>query len=210
MRATNLTMLDSFVSAGKFNKAEALCLSKLNPQAKDYTLWLTQLGYIYFLNEENTTAYYEKCLPVFIQLVEKDAQNEDALFWLAYLSYIIHHDTEGSKSKLHQLLRLNPAHSYANLVMAGFSDTPDQEKLSYLYGVLKQQPNNLRAAKQSIEILLRYGKVDEARLLWRDLNGNEPYTETNYGIMNEYINGVLTAALHSRQIFLSLNNSFSN
>jgi thioredoxin-like negative regulator of GroEL len=95
-------------------------------------------------------------------------------------------------------LALNPNHAYANLVLA--SQPNYQQSAKLLRQVLKQQPNNFRALRQLADVLLASEQKAEAKELLKRILTNEAYIEQQYGIMNEYINDVLTQATQQQEL----------
>lgn len=97
-----------------------------------------------------------------------------------------------------KVLALNPNHAYANLVLA---DQPDYEQSAKLLRrVLKQQPNNFRALRQLADVLLASEQKAQAKELLDKILSHEAYVEQQYGIMNDYINGVLTCATQQQEL----------
>lgn len=104
----------------------------------------------------------------------------------------------GSIQELRKVLALNPNHAYANLVLA---DQPDYEQSAKLLRrVLEQQPNNFRALRQLANVLLASEQKAEAKELLERMLTNEAYVEQQYGIMNEYVNEVLTQATQQQEL----------
>lgn len=193
----NYFVLEKLVRAEDYDRAEAFCRAVLTA-GLDPLFWETQLGYIYFLNEKDDRAWYEQAPSTFESLVAKNPADINARFWLAYIYWIILCDTENSIQELRKVLALNPNHAYANLVLAGQPDYEQSAKL--LRWVLKQQPNNFRALRQLADVLLALEQEAEAKELLERILTNEAYVEQQYGIMNEYVNGVLTQATQQQEL----------
>lgn len=180
-----------------YNGASAFCRAAL-AAGLDPLFWETQLGYIYFLNEKDVRAWYEQAPSTFESLVAKNPADANARFWLAYVCWIVLDDIENSIQELRKVLALNPNHTYANLVLAGQPDYKQSAEL--LRQVLKQQPNNFRALRQLADILLTSEQRAQAKELLEKMLSHEAYVEQHYGIMNEYINGVLTCATQQQEL----------
>ena len=164
----------------------------------DLLFWETQIGYIHFLNEADDRAYYEQAPSTFEYLVAKNPTDANARFWLGYISSIVLDDVDNSRQELTKVLELNPNHVYANLVLASYPDY--EQSVELLRRALKQQPNNFRALRQLANILLASQQKAEAKELLRRMLTNEAYIDLKYGIMNEYINGVLTCATQQQEL----------
>lgn len=191
------SVIENLVRAEDFDGAEAFCRAAL-AAGLDPLFWETQLGYIYFLNETDIHANCEQAPSTFESLVAKNPADANAHFWLAYVYWIILCDAKNCIQELKKVLALNPNHAYANLVLAGQSDYKQSAEL--LRRVLKQQPNNFRALRQLADVLLALKQKTEAKELLEKMLTNEAYVEQHYGIMNEYINGVLTCATQQQEL----------
>lgn len=186
--------LQRLVDEEDYTGAEAFCLAALDA-GLDPQFGEIQLGYVYFLNDEDLEAHYVRTVEVFERLVQRQPEDENARFWLGYVFLIISNDLESSKTQLREALALKPTHSYANLVLAGL--TSGEESIVLLRQALKEQPTNFRVLQQLAEILIREGRKDDAREVLRTMLAQPPYIEQGYGIMNRYMNDVLTGATHA-------------
>jgi|GEM_PF-1911899 len=186
--------LQRLVDEEDYTGAEAFCLAALDA-GLDPQFGETQLGYVYFLNDEDLEAHYVRTVEVFERLVQRQPQDVNARFWLGYVLLIVSNDTENSKIQLREALALKPTQSQANLVLAGLST--GEESIALLRQALKEQPNNFRVLRQLAEILFREGRKDDAREALRTMLVQAPYIEQSYGIMNRYMNDVLTGATHA-------------
>jgi lipopolysaccharide biosynthesis regulator YciM len=111
---------------------------------------------------------------------------------------IIERKHEDARREFEHCLAIKPDHAYAHMALSGLSgDDRTEVKATHLKEVLKVQPNNARAQKEMAEIHLRAGEFEDAARLLKAVIENEPYLEDGCGIMNEYVNGVLTGALSS-------------
>jgi tetratricopeptide (TPR) repeat protein len=189
--------LEDLVRAEDYQQAEVFCRATLAAGLAPL-FWETQLGYIYFLNEKDDRAWYEQALPTFESLVAKNPANANARFWLAYVYWIVWDDIENSIQELRKVLALNPNHAYANLVLAGQPDY--KQSVELLRKVLKQQPNNFRVLRQLANVLLASKQKAQVKELLERILTNEAYVEQQYGIMNEYINDVLTQATQQQEL----------
>lgn len=193
MEKENYDEFRTLVQDAQFVAAAAFCHTALNSGA-DPLYWTTQLGYSHFLNYTDDDAYYNKSLSVFEDLVSQYPTNVNALFWLGYLYHILYNDAGTAKKKLQEALALDPDHPYANLVLAGLLNPDDSYKL--LHRALKSQPRNFRVLRQMINMLIETNQRNDAEKTLKIMLTEEPYVELQYGIMNEYINDVLTGASH--------------
>lgn len=199
MSEFDYSKLENLIRAEDYKQAEVFCRAAL-AAGLDPLFWETQLGYIYFLNEKDVHAWYEQAPFTFESLVAKNPTDANAHFWLAYVYCIIciRDNIENSIQELRKVLALNPNHAYANLVLAGQPNYKQSAEL--LRQVLKQQPNNFRALRQLADVLLASKQKAEAKQLLEKMLTNEAYVEHQYGIMNEYINGVLTQATQQQEL----------
>ncbi|MCP2728752.1 tetratricopeptide repeat protein [Limnofasciculus baicalensis] len=191
----NYSELEELVREEDYQGAEAFCQSVLETGV-DNLFWQTQIGYICFLNETDIEAYYERSPSVFQSLVIQYPEDANAHFWLGYIYCIVFNDIDNARQQLREVLKINLNHPYANLVLASIPDTEDSAEL--LRRVLQQQPTNFRALRQMADLLLVSKQKSEALQLLRIILTHEAYIEQNYGIMNLYINEVLTGATNQQ------------
>ncbi|AFZ24215.1 hypothetical protein Cylst_1969 [Cylindrospermum stagnale PCC 7417] len=195
----NYSELERLVSAEEYDKAEDFCLQVLNTGVESM-FWQTQLGYIYFLNEQDIDGYYEKAPSIFQSLVTKYPDNINAHFWLGYIYSVVLNDLDKSILEFKKVLLLNPNHPYTNLVLAGYPDYENSEKQKFLSKALKQQPTNLRVLNEMSNLLFAVNQKPDAKKFLENILNYEGYVERDYGIMNQYINDVLTCATHQQNI----------
>jgi tetratricopeptide (TPR) repeat protein len=187
--------LIELVRLEKYYDAEILCRQLLLSEP-DQKFWRTQIGYIYFLNEKNDQLYYSSAPSTFKSLVSDYPLDINSHFWLGYIFNIVTGDIEDAKNELKTSLSLDKYHPYANIVMSGLIGVP--ESIDLLRMALEVQPTNFRVLRQLANMLLQVGQDTEA-LKYFDVVLNSPaYIEENYGIMNRYINDVLTSATHEQ------------
>jgi tetratricopeptide (TPR) repeat protein len=187
--------LIELVRLEKYYDAEILCRQLLLSEP-DQKFWRTQIGYIYFLNEKNDQLYYSSAPSTFKSLVSDYPLDINSHFWLGYIFNIVTGDIEDAKNELKTSLSLDKYHPYANIVMSGLIGVP--ESIDLLRIALEVQPTNFRVLRQLANMLLQVGQDTEA-LKYFDVVLNSPaYIEENYGIMNRYINDVLTSATHEQ------------
>jgi tetratricopeptide (TPR) repeat protein len=196
VNSPSIVELEKFILSGEYDEAESFCLEKLK-SGKDMAFWKTQLGYVYFLNEQDLDAYYDHAPTTFQSLVEEEPTNVNAHFWLGYLYAIVLQDFENAVRELRQALALDPNHAYANLVLSAYVV---EERGTLLRKALEQQPNNLRALLQFAELLVTETQYESARELLNELIRADVYVEKDLGIINTYVNDVLTGS--SRQLML--------
>jgi len=155
--------------------------------------WQTQLGYVYFLGHQVDTVHYYESPSIFKALVATDPQDTNAHFWLGYTIEIVFADNEQARQEHTRVLALDPQHPYANLCLAGLVDR--QASVTYLRRTLAIQPANFSALHQLAEILLLNNNHAEIRNILEYMVTHHAYVEQNYGIMNEYINGVFVGSI---------------
>jgi len=189
--------LQELVEFGDYAQAEVVCRAAL-ARGEDPQFWETQLGYVCFLNERDAKSYYDKALATFTSLTSKYSSDDNARFWLAYIFDVIFSDLERARQELHDCLQLNPNHSYAKLVLAGIVDQEQGKGL--LRKVLQEQPTNFRALRQLADALIAPNQGKEARRILDVMLHNKAYVEQAYGIMNRYMNDVLTNATHEHSL----------
>ncbi len=152
------------------------------------------MRYVLFLNEEDDQSYYNDAPSVFEGLVAKYPEDANAHFWLGYIYNIILNDIVSAQKEMEKCLQLSEDFPYACVVLSGL--VGDVDSIILLKRGLKRQPNNFRMLRQLAGILMREGRRSEAKEVLSIILDHRAYVETNYGIMNNYINDVLTAANH--------------
>jgi tetratricopeptide (TPR) repeat protein len=192
--------LTQLIALNDYEGAEVLCYAALS-QGVNSHFWRTQLAYVCFLNDRDFEAYYNMVPTVFKSLVAEDPKDANALFWLSYIYNIVLFENEKAKYGLEQVLALEPNHPYANIALAGLT-TPEAEHaeaaIKCLQNVLQQQPTNFRALRQLAGVFAQTSRTAEAQDLLQRILHYPAYVEHNYGIMNQYINDVLTGATHEQ------------
>ena len=123
----------------------------------------------------------------------------NAHFWNGYIRIIVNFFYERGVEELRAALALDPDHPYANWIMEGRVDQFEWKE-NHLQRVLKRQPNNFRALLRLADLMLSVGRITEARHALEKITTEEPYIERDYGIMNKYINGVLTGAIWKQRL----------
>jgi tetratricopeptide (TPR) repeat protein len=186
-------LLEELVNREEYDTAEQFCVEaakgELDPQ-----FWETQLGYLYFLNERDLESYYKKAPSMFERLVARNSDDANARFWLGYLYEIVLCDSQNALKHLREVLAKDADHPYANLVISGLCDSG--ESVTLLKRALTQQPTNFRVLRQLSDVLIASSNLEEGREVLRQIIEKKPYLERSYGIMNRYINDVLTGATH--------------
>lgn len=161
----------------------------------------TSTWLLLFLNDRDIEGPYQEPIRTFTSLTEEDTNDSNTHFWLGYFHESIDFDEERAKNELYKVLTLDEGHPYANLVLAGFSDDISlEERKKFLEKVLERQPLNYRALSQLMEIYVSLGDKTKARNVINIILNNSAYQEQNYGIMNSYINDVLTSAAHQQSL----------
>jgi tetratricopeptide (TPR) repeat protein len=196
----NYVQLTQLIALADYSGAEALCYAALS-QAVNSHFWRTQLGYVCFLNDRDFEAYYNKAPTVFQSLVAEDPTDANALFWLSYIYNIVLFENEKAKDGLEQVLALEPNHPYANIALSGLTRLEIEQSaavIKCLQHVLRQQPTNFRVLRQLADIFVQTNRKAEAQNLFQRMLSYPAYVEHDYGIMNKYINDVLTGATHEQ------------
>jgi len=83
------------------------------------------------------------------------------------------------------------------MILSGYEKSKEE---MYLRGVLSQQAFNFRALSQLSNLLENQRQIVEAKALLRIILNEKAYTEIGYGIMNQYINDVLTHSVKEQEI----------
>lgn len=194
MMLTTMSEIETFVNGGKFKDAIQLCESAIT-LGQNVEFWKTQLAYVCFLNEDNDEARYVTAHNLFISLTELNPLDANSHFWLGYITDIFFNNKESARSHLLEVKLIAPKFFYADLALAGLVENhPDN--LEYLEAVLQQKPNLYRALLQMSELLIKAHQYDNARRTLNALLNSDPYLETEFGVMNKYMNDVFTCATH--------------
>lgn len=144
-----------------------------------------------FLDERNEDAFFG-APKVFDELIQRLPLDADAHFWRGYVKCIHGRDDDQAKKALHRALELDRNHAYAQLALSAYDSGLPRIKL--LERLLNSQPGNLRALESLASTLRDTGDRGGSRLAYQRIIDIEPYVELRYGIMNKYINGVLTGS----------------
>jgi tetratricopeptide (TPR) repeat protein len=132
-------------------------------------------------------------------LIILNPYDANRLFWFGYVEGILFNRIQKGIPYLLKAIAIQPELSYAHLVLAGYTDIPG-EKLRLLEAVVQQHPTLLRALIEMAEILMILRQNDQAKSILEFILKTSPYIETEYGIMNNYINDVLTGATRWKSI----------
>jgi len=194
-----LGKFETLIQDGKFREAAKLCNSAIG-SGRDLMFWKTQLAYISFLNDEDDEARYITAPVLFTSLIEANPTDANCHFWLGYSTYILFNDKETAKSHIFKAKIIDPKFFYCDLVLAGFSETPRDKRLEYLENVLEQEPNLYSGLIEVSEALIELGQIERAKRRLTTLLNSPPYIEKTYGIMNDYINEVLTGAYYENNL----------
>jgi hypothetical protein len=195
MHGSECVALETLVNSGDFFGAEQFCTDLLaQSDAGSWKFWKTQVGYVCFLNEEDSEARYNRAPAHFEQLISRCPQDSNAWFWLGYLENVLFGEPSAAE-RLRTALALTPEHPYAALVLAGISPTVEFS-IRLLQTVIRVQGNNTRALRELTRLWMVQENVVQAVHGLEKLVSEPPYIEHGYGIMNVYINDVLTGATH--------------
>jgi tetratricopeptide (TPR) repeat protein len=189
--------LEELIARARFVEAEAYCLERL-AHGGDPAYWMTRQAYVCFLNDEDTAAYHDRAPGLFARLAEVQPDDASSLFWHGYLLLMVRHDERAASNRLREVLRLDPDHAYASLVLAGIAGAGD--RLPLLRDVLRTQPGNVRALRELAIELERAGDAEGSRRAWSRLVSTDPLVETRLGIMNHYVNDVLTGSTRAMEL----------
>ena len=195
MHGNEFATFENMVSSGDLTGAEQFCsdvLGRSEPEA--WNFWKTQAGYVCFLNEEDSDARYNRAPAHFEELASRCPKDSNAWFWLGYLEDVLFGETSAGE-RLQTALALAPDHPYAALVLAGISPTPESS-IRLLQTVIRVQGNNARAVRELTRVWIGRGEVAQAVHGLQMLASEPPFIEHGYGIMNVYMNDVLTGAIH--------------
>jgi tetratricopeptide (TPR) repeat protein len=196
MKRAPYSHLSQLVGDGKWADAEVFCQEMVESGA-DHVFWTTQLGYVCFLNDEDDGARYERAPAIFESLVTEDSANVNARFWQAYVDLILFDDQDTARLRLDEIRKLDSNHAYTSLVLAGLHD--GEEASECIQATLRVQPDNFRALLQAFEYWTGLGNRKEATEAAVRIVDHDPYVETAYGIINPYMNEVLTGAEWAHQ-----------
>lgn len=184
-------IFERLILKNQYAKAIAWCQQKL-AQGYDNQFWLTNLGYVYFLDEQNVEHFYVQAPRTFVELAQRYPKSANAHFWLGYCQEIALHNLKQAKESYEQAISLDAQHPYTHLTLASIEQTI---AVFLLKRAVEIQPCNLRANFELAEKYASLGDRERAQAILRMMLDMKPYRETEYGIMNEYINGVFTGAL---------------
>jgi pentatricopeptide repeat protein len=195
--------LASLVEVDDYAEAVKLCRSAW-AAGQDPKFWETQLGYVFFLDFKSDE-HWLYTLSIFEALVAKDPSDVNARFWLGYTYDILPpHNSERSKQELLQVLSLDPHHPYAHRLLASFADIDVSIRIEHLRQVLDQQRVNIRAYSSLIDLLLKTKQYAEAKRLYEEFHHIPLFIETEYGIMNEYMNDVFNGRYQEDELRLEI------
>lgn len=182
-------IINSLVNKDEIQQAIDICKQMLDTEPQHSLHWRTQLGYLYFLNEQNSTEdFYMNAPDTFRKLTQDYPTDMNSKFWLGYIQIIAFDNIEIGIQYLTEALEIAPSHPYANLVLSSYYDI--EESTMLLQNVLKQQMLNFRALMQIAYLFKKKGKMDEAKNFLNIIINEQAFTETNYGSVNTYINEV--------------------
>lgn len=179
-----------------YAQAEDVCRAAL-ARGEHWQFWETQLGYVCFLNEKDAVSFYDKAPDTFISLVDEFPLDDNSHFWLGYILNIVRNDPEKPRQEYRATLELNPRHAYAKLTLAEIVDR--DQGIHLLREVLEEQPSNFRALGQLANTLIAANRHQEAVSVLEVMLRRNAYAEVGYGIMNQYMNDVLTGASHEQR-----------
>ncbi|HEX3052813.1 MAG TPA: hypothetical protein VHP83_19295 [Aggregatilineaceae bacterium] len=194
----NSGSLASLVETGAYAEAIKLCRSAW-AAGQDPKFWETQLGYVFFLDYESDE-HWLYTVPIFEALVAKDPSDVNARFWLGYTFNILSHNLERSRQELLQVLSRDPHHPYAHLKLASSADIDVSIRIEHLRQVLSRQVVNIEAYSSIIDLLLKTKQYMEAKRLYEEFHHVPIFLETEYGIMNEYMNDVFNQVTREHEL----------
>lgn len=184
------------VAADRFSEGEELATTALREQPSEWRFWKTQLVYVCFLNDKDNAAQFERSPLHLGELVARYPNDHNGHFWKAYVDLILLDAREAARNELYALSRVAPYHAYVSLVLGGMPEEASKA-VGHLEASLRIVPNNFRAMRDLGYVLNRQDRRGEARLVFEALLLAHPFVETSYGVMNPYMNEVLTGAGHA-------------
>jgi tetratricopeptide (TPR) repeat protein len=179
--------LRELLSGGRYAAAEQHCAVQSSADPR----WILWRSIVCFLNEKDLDAHYSRGPALLNRYLHAIPEDRDARF-LAIYWRLLNRGGSDSVSCLAEFLAESPEHPYANLVLA--ANGPSEGARSHLERVLAMQPNNLRALLQLALVEEQAGQWEEARQLLLRTLVVTPYVEDTWGLLNSYVNAVLTGA----------------
>jgi tetratricopeptide (TPR) repeat protein len=189
--------LAQLMSARDAATAERLC-RRMIEEGHDWQFWKTQLGYVCFLNERDDEARFESALRHFEEISQRLPGDVTARTWHAYIRAILLDQQEAAAGELRTLLGQAPGHPYALIVLAGLEN--EVTAIPLLRAALHAQPNNVRALRELARIEFDQGRAASGSEALQTIVQAVPFRESRYGIMNLYINELLTQAEHADRL----------
>ena len=181
--------LQELANNEEYEQAISLCKEVItDSNSPDDKYWRTQLGYLYFLNEQHIDFYLAPT--VFQHLVKDFPTDANSRFWLGYTNIIAFDYIDVAKKHLHISLEIAPKHPYASLILSTYYGGIQQE--TYLRNTLKEQPSNFRALSDLLSLYEKENRKNEVKTVLNTIISTEAYEEKYYGIMNDYINEIFT------------------
>ena len=179
-----------------------ICEEQLSA-TEDRLFWTLQLGFANFLWEGNVDAHDIASPKIMKALAIEYPAAPDILFWTAYIVYITSTPDDFVLGLLDRSLKLDPNHSYANLVTAGYLDSlhsvaSSRRALKLLERARIKQPGNRRVLRHIIQLAVRLGEREQAVDAAHTVLTTAPFIESSLGCMNTYANDVLTLATSPR------------
>ncbi len=195
MSSDELAAWERVIGSGDPARAEQFCSAMLGrADGEAWAFWKTQAGYACFLNEADDDARYDRAPAHFQELARRRPTDVNAWFWLGYLDDVLF-CAPSAGERLRSALALAPEHPYASLALAGMNSAAESG-IPLLQTVVRVQGNNVRATRELARLWMEQGDAARAERALRMLVSQPPFVERGYGIINGYMNGVLTGATH--------------
>ncbi len=151
---------------------------------------IRDLALLSFLDFQQSASEYGEPASLLDAATALSPEDADICFWRGYVSEIRDHDFAFATSQYEKALELSPDHLYALQVSA--TDGGLEERVERLQRCLELQPNDIGVLEWLANVYIESGDVASAQSTLRETLEVDPFKETKYGYMNEYINDVFT------------------
>jgi len=151
-----------------------------------------QTAYISFLNERDDHSYFDVTILTLEQFITFYPHDSNAHFWLGYFRCVIQNNLTEAEKHLRCSLSILPSQPYANLVLSSLLGDSTQ----LLLRTLEVQPHNFRALSELAQLQINKRDFRGASKSVNTIIHAAPFVETDYFIMNKYVNDVLNGSSH--------------
>lgn len=156
----------------------------------EIAIHLRDLGLLSFLDERGEASDYGDPMNLLGAAAVLAPEDADIRFWHGYVSEIRDHASAFAASLYEKVLKLNPDHVYALKVSSSDFELP--VRIERLQRCVELQPNDLGVLKRLADAYIESGEVSAAEDVLQRVLEVEPFEETRFGFMNEYVNDVFT------------------